>query len=148
MAMRFGQHVVPPSSRLAEVLRGIEEAGLPSRARKRLQYIAVERAFGKDNTVPQDAASSNGFVIEEFERMLRAASNAAGKSMTSATAVRSWLASRGRGDVAKRVRKLSNLRNAVAHPDTRLVSDIESAAGRRRVRRGAGRIERLYVLRK
>ena len=109
---------------LATVLRAIEDAGIPARARKRLQYVAIEKALYVEGR--GESTASEDDAIRLFEEVMAAASRAAGKRFEKATEVRDWLAKeKGRPDLARRMRRLACARNNIAHPEIRLLRELE-----------------------
>ena len=114
---------------LEDVLACISRAGLTAGDRKAAIRRAIEVRLGADAAeVPQGRplARQESNSIFALEEALDAVACAAKVERVDITEAKTWLRSRGAAGVASRLARLSKSRNACAHPDVKLLSDIES----------------------
>ena len=99
------------------------KADIPLDERRRL----AARACGQAQASRHPPGDGRRDVLDRLEEVLAVAGQSLGVPKPNVTTVKSVLRARGRGDLASRLSRLSKGRNAMAHPDVGLSTELREA---------------------
>jgi hypothetical protein len=116
----------PVVARLRGVLRVLATAEMPGSTRKVLAYRAVDAARRPAESPNNVKTADRSTAIAELAEALSLVGVAAGREVVPWA--KGWLREHCRARLASRLSRLSKARNSAAHPDVRLLADLQCMA--------------------